>query len=267
VDGPIETIESDVSTVLAEVDKVLRVNGPTPWIAHVEVQASHDPLLPLRLLQYHALLLRRHLQPIVSTVVLLRSDADGADLSGYFEQRGPTGAVTVTLAYEVVRLWERSVDEVLAGGLGVLPLAPLAAVETDRVPEIIGRLRERFEREASPSETGELWAATMLLLGLRYDEHEARQILRGARGMRESSTYRAILEEGRVEGREEGHEEGRVDEARRFVLLGARKFGEPDARTAAVLEQIDDLDTLERLGDGLLVVSSWAELLRLTTER
>ena len=272
VDGPIETIESDVSTVLAEVDKVLRVNGPTPWIAHVEFQASHDPLLPLRLLQYHALLLRRHLQPNVSTVVLLRSDADGADLSGYFEQRGPTGAVTVTLAYEVVRLWERSVDEVLAGGLGVLPLAPLAAVETDRVPEIIGRLRERFEREASPSETGELWAATMLLLGLRYDEHEARQILRGARGMRESSTYRAILEEGRVEGRvegrEEGHEEGRVDEARRFVLrLGARKFGEPDARTAAVLEQIDDLDTLERLGDGLLVVSSWAELLRLTTER
>src|SRR5262245_5791362 len=43
VDGPIESIESDVGTVLAEVDKVLRIDGPEPWLAHIEVQASHDP--------------------------------------------------------------------------------------------------------------------------------------------------------------------------------------------------------------------------------
>lgn len=71
-DGPVQAIESDVSTVLAEVDKVLRVDGPTPWIAHVEIQSGHDPLLPIRLLQYHALLLRRHLCRVASTIVLLR---------------------------------------------------------------------------------------------------------------------------------------------------------------------------------------------------
>ena len=57
VEGPVHSIESDVGTVLAEVDKVLRVEASRPWLAHIELQANHDPDLPFRLLQYHALLL------------------------------------------------------------------------------------------------------------------------------------------------------------------------------------------------------------------
>jgi predicted transposase YdaD len=117
---------------------------------------------------------------------------------------------------------------------------------------------QRFEDDATPSEAGTLRAATLLLLGLRYDTNEARQLLRGVRGMRESSTYQAILEEGRVEGRVEGQ----VIEARRIVLgLGTSKFGAPDAATLATLERLDDLDTLHRLAAGLLQTSTWEELL------
>jgi hypothetical protein len=36
-DGPVQAIESDVSTVLAEVDKVLRVDGPRPTLAWATV--------------------------------------------------------------------------------------------------------------------------------------------------------------------------------------------------------------------------------------
>ena len=81
-DGPVESIESDVGTVLAEVDKVLRIDGPSPWLAHIELQANHDPLLPSRLLQYHALLYHRHQVQIDTTVVLLRPEADGPVLMG-----------------------------------------------------------------------------------------------------------------------------------------------------------------------------------------
>src|SRR5215217_3093018 len=197
VDGPVQPIESDVSTVLAEVDKVLEVRGPTPWIAHVEVQSGNDPVLPYRLVQYHALLLRRHLKPVISTVVLLRRSADGPELSGYFEQRTPHGEVTITLSYRVVRLWDHPVDELLNGGIGVLPLAPLAAVGDAEVPDVIARLDARIGREASSAEAHDLWSATLLLLGLRYDAGTARELLRGVSGMRESSTYQAILEEGR----------------------------------------------------------------------
>ena len=160
--------------------------------------------------------------------------------------------MSVTFKYRVIRVWERPVDELLSGGIGVLPLAPLV-VEPARLPEVITRLDERFNREASSVTAHELWSATLLLLGLRYDAEEARQLLRGATGMRESSTYQAILEEGRVEG------------ARRLLLrLGTHRLGPPDASTVASLARIDDLDVLERLGDDLLSTSSWSDLLRPT---
>src|SRR5215211_2033224 len=55
-DGPVESLETDVGTVLAEVDKLLRINGPVPRIAHIEIQANRDPRLPARLFQYFGLL-------------------------------------------------------------------------------------------------------------------------------------------------------------------------------------------------------------------
>ena len=81
VDGPVQPLDSEVSTVLAEVDKVLEVAGPSPWLAHLEVQSGHDPELPARMLQYHVLLRYRDKKPVESIVVLLRPEADGPELS------------------------------------------------------------------------------------------------------------------------------------------------------------------------------------------
>jgi predicted transposase YdaD len=76
--------------------------------------------------------------------------------------------------------------------------------------------------------------------------------------MRESSTYQAVLDEGRAEGEARGRAEG----ARRVVLrLGTRRFGPPDRRTRAALQAIADVEQIEQLGDRVLDASSWAELL------
>src|SRR5581483_10711757 len=144
VDGPVHAIESDLSTVLAEVDKILQVDAAQPWLAHLELQSSRDRELPLRLLQYHALLLRRHHQPIVSTVILLRPEADGPELSGLLEQYDPTGERTIAFGFRVVRVWERSADELLSSGLGTLLLAPLAAVDPAQLPDLVARIGERL---------------------------------------------------------------------------------------------------------------------------
>lgn len=257
-DGPVQPLESDVSTVLADVDKVFHIAAATPWMAHLEVQASNDPRLPSRLLQYYSLLHHRYERDVQSTVVLLRPEADGPELTGRLDHYSRRRKQRLTFWYEVVRIWERPVDELLNGGIGVLPLAPLADVERARLPEIVRRIDQRFAEEAPPSDVGDLWSATMVLMGLRYDSTEVRQLLRGARGMRESSTYQAILEEGRVEGRVEGQ----IIEARRLVLeLGTRKFGPPDPTTVGALERIDDLNMLHRLADGLLQTSNWEDLL------
>ena len=68
--------------------------------------------------------------------------------------------------------------------------------------------------------------------------------------MRESVTYQAILEEGRIE------------ELHRTILrLGRVRFGEADETTRRQIEAIRDLQALEELSVRLVTVSSWAELL------
>ncbi len=72
--------------------------------------------------------------------------------------------------------------------------------------------------------------------------------------MKESSTYQAILEEGRTEGA--------VAEARKLLrVFGERAFGQPDARTAAAIDHIDDLERLEELCNRLSAAGSWQQLL------
>lgn len=169
LDGPVSAVDSDLSTALAAADKVLRVDAADPWLAHVELQASRDAALPLRLLQYHALLLNKYPFRIVTTVVLLRRQAWARGLTGRLQRREPTGELNLSFRYRVIRLWRRPVEELLAGGLGVLPLAPLADLEPARLPEILDILDERFEAESPPSVADELWAATLLVMGVRYD--------------------------------------------------------------------------------------------------
>ena len=247
VDGPVTARDSEVSTVLAEVDKVLQVDSDRPWMAHLEVQASRDHQLPLRLLQYHALLLRRHDLPLASVVVLLRSQADVPELTGELTRSDPTGEPSLSFRYRVIRLWQRPAEELLTGGLGVLPLAPLTAVRPENVPTIIERMTARLDQEASPDLARNLWAATLVLLGLRYDEREANHLLRGVRQMRESTTYQAILREGRSEGHQtgllEGREEGRASEARRLLLrMAEHRFGPPTPGQVAAIEAITDIE-------------------------
>ena len=72
--------------------------------------------------------------------------------------------------------------------------------------------------------------------------------------MKESSTYQAILQEGRQEGRQE--------EARKAIrLLGDDAFGPPDAATAALLDKLDDLSQLEELLKRVPTAASWQDLL------
>lgn len=70
--GAVSLVDADVSTVTADADKVIRVDHPTPWLLHLEIQANTDDTLPRRVLWYNALLQHRHGLPVASVVVLLR---------------------------------------------------------------------------------------------------------------------------------------------------------------------------------------------------
>ena len=46
---PVRVVNSDLSSVTAKADKVIRVEGPQPWLIRIELQAGYDRTLPRRL--------------------------------------------------------------------------------------------------------------------------------------------------------------------------------------------------------------------------
>lgn len=72
--------------------------------------------------------------------------------------------------------------------------------------------------------------------------------------MKESTTYMAILEEGREEGREE---------AMKDILFrqGRKRFGPPTETVQSKIDAIHDVNQLQDLAERLLDSSSWEELL------
>jgi hypothetical protein len=177
----VRVIDSNLSTVTAEADKVLWVDDPEPWIEHLELQAGRNPDLPERVHWYSTIIRHSFQVPVHSTVILLRPVVDGPELTGIFEQKDRHGDVYDIFRYNVVRVWEQPVEEILAAGLPVLPLAPVSNVAADRVPGVLLAMSERMAQETSREQAATLWSATRILMGLRYDEEQVEAIIEGSR--------------------------------------------------------------------------------------
>jgi predicted transposase YdaD len=252
---PTEVIDADIATVSGAADKVLRVSGRSSYLLHLEFVTGHDVVaLPRKLLVRNGLLEDRHELPVRSGVVLLRPQADSPQLTGVYERAFPGEEAYLMFRYQVVRVWQLPPEPLLTRGLALLPLAPISAVTEAELPAIIQRMGQRLSGRRVRRQAPVVWGAAYILLGLRYSSALAAQLFRGVVSMQESSTYQAILEEGRTEGA--------IAEMRKMVrILGEDAFGPPDARTAAAIGQLNDLARLEELLRHVRTAGSWQELL------
>jgi hypothetical protein len=246
------TIEdTDLATVVSgAVDKVLRVHAQPEYLLHLDFQSGHDSaILPRRLRLYNGVLDYRHDRLVLSVAVVLRPEADSPQLTGSFERAFPGQTPIALLRYRVIRVWQLPVDQLLVGGVGTLPLAPVSDVDPARVPDVIRRMKDRLSRERQRRRVADLWAATYVLLGLRYTDAFADMLFQEVLGMEESTTYQAIVRKGRLA------------EARHILLdLGQKQFGPSDEATMKILNAIDDVRTVEELIRRVLDVGSWHEL-------
>ena len=244
----VEILNSDLSSLIADADRVFRVTGAKrPYLANMEVQGSHEAGGDTRVLLYGVALLRKYDLPVESVVFLLRPDAEGG-FTGRVGYRTP--GTRLHFSYKRVRVWQLPVAELLAGSLATVPLAPIADITEEQLPGVIRHIESRFDAVVDAGERAELWTATYLLMGVRYRRDAIHALLKGVRELKESDTYQAILDEGREE------------EARHIVLrLGSKRFGLPDMQTKVAVEAITELEVLERLAERLMEVESWQELL------
>jgi hypothetical protein len=198
-------------------------------------------------------LLRYRYDALVESVaVLLRPSARMPEMKGRLALPRVTGGVGHDFYYSVLRVWEEPPERFLSAGLGTLPLAPIARVARADVPAVVREMESRIAAaSAADEEESSVWASTLILLGLRYEAAFGREVLKGVRKMRESTTYQDIL-----------REEGREEEARSLILrLGRKRFGEPPAAVESGIRAVTDLARLESLADRLLEVESWDDLL------
>ena len=257
--GDVSVEDADLSAVSAFADKLIRVDGADgSYLVHNELETGKDTGdIPLRLLRYNAPVLYKMRLPVVSTVFLMHKESNSPQITGALDVPGANRVTYFSFRYNVVRVWQLDPDELLAGGLSLLPFAPIANVYPAEVPGIVRMMRARIDAEAkSDEEAGELWTATNVLMGLRYNESFKNQVLQGVRRMRESNSYKAIVSEGEAIGE--------LREARKMVLrAGMRRLGEASPETIARMETINVLDTLESLVDRLvdLGAETWDDLL------
>jgi predicted transposase YdaD len=285
----VRVIDSNLSTVTAEADKVVWIGGPEPVIVHTEFVSGRDRPLPKRLHWYNTLVAHHHDLPVWTVVVLLQHGADGPELTGVYEKAFPGRGQNLWFVYDVIRVWREPPEKLLTAGLPVLPLAPVSDVAPDRLAEVATAVAERLKREADPELMKTLWTSTAILMGLRYPREQVAELIEGVanmvlgiRGIEESWVYQDIFAKGRAEGRAEGEAKGRaegeakgraegeakgraegeVEEARQAVLhLGRKKFGPPSERVEAEITTLGDLDRLNGLLDRILDVAGWEELL------
>ena len=246
-----EVIDADLATVTAATDKVVRVGrGRARWLLLVEMLASYKEHIPERTHFHGTLLAHRHGLPVRSVIVLLRREADGPAMTGTYEHACPGDDPYLTFRYRVVRVWQLSPEELLRGGPGLLPLAPVANVTEAELPAVVHGIKQRIDRDVPEAKAAELLAAAYVLMGLRYDEAVIAALEEEVLKMEESVTYQKIKRLGRLE------------EIRLLILRqGKKRFGRSSRKAAQVIEAITDLHVLETMSDRVHEVDSWDELL------
>jgi hypothetical protein len=249
--GPITTIDTDLSSTL-QADRLFQVDGPVRSVLHLELESTGRLGIPAELLRYNVAAWGATGLPVHSIVMLLRPKANASDLTGHYEIIGANHRTYLSFGYTVVRLWEESVDALLAAGPGIAPLALLTNEADADLSTAFQRFRNRLKLDgiADTVERTVLGLA-YVLCGLRYSDEQIENLYRSlSMTLEDSTTYQLILQRGRV------------DEAQSLILrMGTKQFGEPSSATASSIRGIADRDRLERIAMRVLDADDWNDLL------
>lgn len=253
--APVKLLNVDLSTVTAAADLVLGVGEPLEEIIHLDFQSSAAAWKHADLLAYNALLFAHHRVRVHTVIVLLRPEAAHRNMDGLVHYAPRLERGSMDFRYEIVRLWERPADDLLAGDLGVAPLAVLGRLSgevpvEEALANVAQRIVQRVTSEAPPERAKRLLTDALLLTGLRVKRRLASEIFRGVHVMQESDTYLMIVDEGKEK------------QAKQAILLfGEERFGPADETIKNQIESVSDLDRLNRMIRRSAKASGWREVL------
>jgi len=239
-----------LSVASREADCVLRLERDgAVWYRHLEFQSEADPKMARRCFEYNSRLILHYDAPVLTTVVYLLPGAD----------RGATDAFRLYIGdrlayewrYEVVRLWEISVDSAFESG----ETGPLALVPLLRGGESPGKIQEAVRRLGALPRPQSADALSVLIdfASRQYNDIETLKSVFGKDRIMESFLWQMGLDEGQAKGRSEGQAKGRAEgetagatNAARQICADLAKALHPRVakRVLPVIQTCDQAETL-----------------------
>ncbi len=259
---PARVLNVDLSTISAATDLAIGFGEPVQEIVDLNFQSGPDANVAARMLLYNAALHLKYAAPVRSVLILLRPKSDARGLDG--KKTYVSGGQRLSFEYGVVRLWKQPLDLFLSGGVGLLPLAPLCKMPAGiplhvALQRVISEIDRTLARLPDQAKAVRLMTAAFILTGLRVPRNSLASIFEEVRIMHKTTAW----DEWEARYDKLTEREKRLTEREITLLLkfGRQRLGEPDIRTQAVLDAIEDSDRLERMLDQILTVKSWKALL------
>jgi hypothetical protein len=249
--GSAEVLNVDLSTSM-EPDRLIQAHDPL-YVQNTEIFSTYKADWVERMLPYHFGARYRFKQRVKSTAVLLRPEADGPLMTGRIQDED------FYFQFQVVRLWEVPLEDILSGPPSLLPLAVVSRVNEDDLPSLLGEIRERTQAQG----TGLMDAAysiTTTLLGLTYEAGRVKELVRGVWNMPEWVLDSSIVKEAMAEGEARGKAEGKAEGKEEIIeILLKQRFSTLPAGTTARLDALTT-DQMNDLAAALLSFSTLADL-------
>jgi hypothetical protein len=114
----VRLLNVDLSTVTTAADLILGLGEPLEEIIHLDFQSSAAARKHADLPAYNALLFAHYLVPVHTILLLLRPEAAHSNVNGRIAYEPRPGRGSMEFTFEVVPLWRRPADELLAAELG-----------------------------------------------------------------------------------------------------------------------------------------------------
>jgi hypothetical protein len=272
--GPVQSLDTDLSTTL-QPDRLFRIDGPQPFVLHLELESSGRLGIPAELLRYNTTAHTLTGLPVWSVVMLLRPKATATDLSGTHSIHLGKRPY-LQFEYGVIRLPQEPMEAFLAAGPGLAPLALLTNEAAANLPAAFQRFEQRLRSDQVSGKMRQaVLGATYVLCGLRYSLEQLEEFYMSLDEiLKESTTYQSILAKGEArglakgeaqglaQGESRGLAQGRLDESRSLILLlGAKRFGEAPDHIRGELQSMTDPERAARIASRLLDAKDWHELL------
>ena len=278
LDAPADVypLQREIVREPVQIDNGFRiVDAQGERIEHCEAFTNFHPADANRMADYAAQLAVGYRLPVRSTAILMleRYDRPGLPTSGLFDY----GDFVCRYPFRLVRLWQLDASRVIAmNRTKLLPWVPLLSAREEDLVSAAERIRQARDVQASG-----VFAA---MGSLRYDHGIWQQTLERcvrmipdeifentwfAKEWRQRG-FEAGLQEGRRAGEQEGRRAGE-QEGRRQTLAGVaqrmltRRFATLVPRAPAIGE-IQNLEKLEALIDGLTVAADQDAANRLIDE-